>query len=78
MNESVDLTYTTSNGTADSGSDYTAISNPKSFSIPADSLNTTITVDITNDIIDEFDETINVNLTLQLAIMLNLLAKLRL
>ena len=64
MNESVDLTYTTSNGTADSGSDYTAISNPKSFSIPADSLNTTITVDITNDIIDEFDETINVNLSL--------------
>ena len=29
MNESVDLTYTTSNGTADSGSDYTAISQSK-------------------------------------------------
>ena len=60
----VNLTYTTTTaGTATAGSDYTSVSS-QSFSISNTSRSQDITIDIIDDSINEFDETINVELRL--------------
>jgi CSLREA domain-containing protein len=57
----VTVNYTTANGTATAGSDYTAQTN--TATITAGSLTTTITVLVSGDTLPEVDETFFVNLT---------------
>ncbi|HEX7168765.1 MAG TPA: Calx-beta domain-containing protein [Acidimicrobiales bacterium] len=57
----VTVTYTTSNGTATSGSDYTAETNQ--VVIPANTLTNTVTVTVTGDTVAEANETFFVVLT---------------
>ncbi|MEK6568666.1 MAG: Calx-beta domain-containing protein, partial [Candidatus Omnitrophota bacterium] len=54
--------YSTSDGTAASGSDYTSASGTLNW-IDADSANKTFTITITNDTTDEADETVNITLS---------------
>ncbi len=60
----VTVDWTTADGTATAGSDYTATSGT-SLTIPAGSLTdtTTISVPVIGDVVDEQDETFNVNLS---------------
>ena len=58
----VSVSYATSNGTATAGSDYTVASGTVSFA-DGDTANKTFTVAITDDSIDEGNETINVTLS---------------
>jgi hypothetical protein len=51
----------TSNGTATSGSDYTAVSQTVTFGIGE--ISKTVTVPITDDLLNESDETVNLTLT---------------
>ncbi|HEX8151439.1 MAG TPA: Calx-beta domain-containing protein [Pyrinomonadaceae bacterium] len=57
----VTVNYSTANGTATAGSDYTAVSNPITFAEGETSK--TFDVSITNDSLDEPDETVIVSLT---------------
>ena len=64
LSENVELSFSTSDGTAtELGQDYTGISN-HAFDIVAGADSATITVDVNTDYIDEFDETFNVIFTL--------------
>ena len=64
LSENVELSFSTSDGSAtELGQDYTGISN-HAFDIIAGADSATITVDVNTDNIDEFDETFNVILTL--------------
>ncbi len=58
----VSATYTTSNGTATAGSDYQASSGTVSFA-DGDTADKTFTVPITQDSVDEADETVNLTLS---------------
>jgi T1SS-143 domain-containing protein len=58
----VTVSYSTSNGTATAGSDYTAIG-ATTLTFAAGETYKTITVNIANDTLGEGDETFNVNLT---------------
>ncbi|MCP4539683.1 MAG: DUF11 domain-containing protein, partial [Chloroflexi bacterium] len=57
----VTVVYTTSNGTALAGQDYTAVAN--TLTIPAGSASETFDVPITVDTLDETDETVNLSLS---------------
>ena len=57
----VSVGYATTDGTATAGADYLALSG--TATIPAGSTSTTIAVPVTNDAVDEPDETFVVNLT---------------
>ena len=54
------MAYATSNGTANAGADYTGTSGTLNFAPGVTSQ--TITVPISNDLLDELDETFTVNL----------------
>jgi hypothetical protein len=60
-NQAISVAYSTSNGTATAGSDYTAKTGTATIS--AGSLSTVISVPLINDLINEGNETFNVNLT---------------
>jgi Ca2+-binding RTX toxin-like protein/subtilisin-like proprotein convertase family protein len=59
--ETVTVNYTTADGTAEAGSDYTTTTNSVTFNPGEISKN--ISVPVINDSLDEFDETFNLNLT---------------
>ena len=61
--EDVNLTFTTSDGTATAGTDYTSESD-ETFSITNGDTSEDIMIDIMTDQIDEYNETINVQLSL--------------
>jgi len=55
------ISYVSSNGTAQSGSDYTAVAGTLSFGVGV--ATQTITVDVSGDVIVEADETVNITLS---------------
>ncbi len=59
----IGVTYATSNGSATAGSDYTTTTNTLSW-IAGDSADKTFTVDITEDLVVEGNETVNLALSL--------------
>lgn len=61
-NGAVGISYTTSNGTATAGNDYTSVSGTLSWT-NGDIANKTFTVNITNDTLDESNETFTVSLS---------------
>jgi Calx-beta domain len=61
--EAISVRYTTANGTAVAGSDYTAVTTPATLTIPANTPSGTISIPVTNDGTDELDETFLVNLS---------------
>ena len=60
--ESITVTYTTADGTASAGSDYTAASGTLTFA-PGDTADKTITVTVLDDALDEPDEDFTVTLS---------------
>ena len=63
VTEPVTVNYVTSDGTATTGSDYTAVTNGTA-TIPANSTSATFTVSVTGDTTDEANETFNVTISL--------------
>ena len=57
----ITLNYATANGTATAGEDYTAASG--SITIPANTTTATIDVSVLDDSLDEFDETVFINIS---------------
>ncbi len=59
----VTVTYGTANGTATAGTDYTASASGATLAIPAGATTGTIAVPVTQDVLDEADETFKVTLS---------------
>ncbi|MBV9926508.1 MAG: DUF4214 domain-containing protein [Acidobacteria bacterium] len=59
----VSVTFNTSNGTAVAGSDYTAVTSFTVNFADGDAATKTVNVPVTDDLLDEFDETVNLTLS---------------
>ena len=62
-NQEVQVVYTTSNGTATAGSDYTATSNTLTFAANTSTLQQPITVPILQDTLSEGNENFTITLS---------------